>query len=431
MLPYRLFLALAAPAFALHLARESGTAGERLGGGGPAGVRRGPLIWLHGASNGELASARGLIERILARLPGARMVVTANTVTGRALASGWGLDRVSARLAPIDYLFALRRFIGAWQPDALILVESELWPNRVAEMARLGRPVLVVGARMSDRSYRRWARAPGVIRPVLDRFAFLSAQDAASRARFVSLGLDETRVGPEVDLKSGVTPAGEADASELARLAPLFPRASTVLAASTHEGEEHVVLMGFAKARVARPDLRLILAPRHPRRGPEVAQQIARLRLGHATRSAGETPGHGVPVYLADTMGEMALWYDLAGITYVGGSLVDRGGHTPYEPAAHGAALLHGPHVSNFADVFAALDEGGAARTVTNADEFATALIELDAATQARMAAKAGEVIAALRARGAGLDPILAALARAMGEPALATPAPNEGKPHG
>lgn len=428
MLPYRILLALAAPAFALRLAREPGTAAERLGGNGPAGATRGPVIWLHAASNGELASARALVGRILDRLAHARLIVTCNTVTGRDFARGWGLDRVEVRLAPLDYRASLRRFIAAWQPDALILIESELWPNRLAEMAALGRPVLLIGARMSERSHARWARLPGLVRPMMDRIAYLSAQDEGSRARFVALGFDETRAGPVVDLKSGTRPAEAPDQGALAALAPHFPRAATLLAASTHEGEERVILAGFAKAHAARPDLRLILAPRHPRRAAEIAGAITRLRLAHATRSADESPGPDTAVYLADTMGEMALWYELAGLTFVGGSLVDRGGHTPYEPACHGSTILHGPHVANFADVFAALDAGGAARQVAGADDIARALDEIDAAAQADMAARATRIIAAQRQTGAGLDPLLAALGRLIGEPALAT---LKGQDHG
>ncbi|MBN2906038.1 MAG: 3-deoxy-D-manno-octulosonic acid transferase [Rhodobacteraceae bacterium] len=426
MTPYRLLLTLAAPVFALRLALRRDEADERLGGNGPGAVRRGTVIWLHAASNGELTSARGLIQRILARLPQARMIVTCNTTTGRALVQGWGMDRVEVRLAPLDYRLTLRRFMGAWLPDALILIESELWPNRLAEMARMDRPVALLGARMSQRSAARWQRLPGLVRPALAAIGYLSAQDAASRARFVELGYDETRIGPVVDLKSGTSPTGSADPAELARLAPLFPRASTLLAASTHEGEEAVILRGFAQARRTRPDLRLILAPRHPRRASEIAAAITRAGLTHATRSAGEGPDGATPVYLADTMGEMALWYDLAGLGFVGGSLVDRGGHTPYEPAAHGTAILHGPHVANFTDIYGALDAAGGARPVADAEALTQALLDLDAGAQARMSDIATRVIDRMRSHGAGLDPLLAALALLIGEPALATPAPDE-----
>jgi len=426
MVPYALLLALVAPVFALRLVKERDGAAERLGGGGPDTPPEGKVIWLHAASNGELASARGLIEQVLARLPEARMVITCNTLTGRGLVRGWGLDRVEARLAPFDYRLTLRRFLRGWTPSALILIESELWPNRLREMARRGRPVLLLGARMSARSAARWQRLGGIVRQMLENVAFLSAQEAASRERFVALGLDPARIGPEVDLKAAATGPARPDPEELARLAPLFSRSDTVLAASTHEGEEEAVLAAFAAARRARPGLRLILAPRHPRRAPEIAALIGAAGLSHATRSAGEAPGEDRPVYLADTMGEMPLWYALCGLTFVGGSLVDRGGHTPYEPAAARSAILHGPHVGNFAGIYAALDAAGAAREVTTPEELAAALCDMDEARQAEMAARATGVVARLRAADRGLDPLLAELGRLIGEARLATPPPQQ-----
>lgn len=429
MTPYRLLLMLAAPIVALRLARRRDEAKQRLGRTGPTARWPGPVIWLHAASNGEATSARGLIARILARLPAARMVVTCNTVTGRDLVRGWAMDRVEARLAPLDYRRTLRRFIGAWQPDALILIESELWPNRLAEMARLNRPVLVLGARMSARSAARWARLPGLIRPALAAISYLSAQDTGSRARFLALGVAEDRIGPVVNLKSGPLPRKATDNTDLNRLAPLFARNQTLLAASTHDGEEGVILSGFVKAHRVNPALRLILAPRHPRRAPEIAQRIARTGLAHATRSKGEAPGPDTPIYLADTLGEMDLWYRLAGLTFVGGSLVNRGGHTPYEPAAHGSAILHGPHLDNFASVYSALDAAGATRRITSADDLTTALTVLDAGAQTAMADTARTVIAQLHQNGTGLDPLLSELARLIGAPARATPNPNEERP--
>ncbi|WP_287185148.1 3-deoxy-D-manno-octulosonic acid transferase [Rhodovulum sp.] len=417
MLSYRLLLSLAAPVFALRLIRDGRLAAERLGGGPDAGPDAGPVIWLHGASNGELASARGLVDRLLDRRPGARLVVTCNSATGRALVRGWGLDRVAVRLAPLDYRWALARFLSRWQPAALVLIESELWPNRLAAMAARGRPVLVVGARMSARSAARWGRLPGLVGAMLARVGYLSAQDAASGARFVALGLDPARLGPVVDLKSDGAAPAPPDPDALARLAPLFPRGDTLLAASTHEGEERAVLAAFAAARTTRPGLRLILAPRHPRRSPEIAAEIARTGLPFATRSRGEAPGPDMPVYLADTMGEMGLWYALAGIGFIGGSLVDRGGHTPWEPAARGTAILHGPHVANFARVYAALDAAGGARRVTGPDELARALAGLDGPAQAAMAARASDTAARLSADGAGLDPLLDALIRLIDTP--------------
>lgn len=305
-------------------------------------------IWLHVASVGELASAGPVIEA-LARSHS--ILVTTNTLTARDMAQdrGW-----AARLAPLDAPGALSRFLEGTQPRLQITVENEFWPLRSRMLADRAIPQAMIGARMSQRSARRWARLPGMIRPVLGRLAALSAQDADSEARMRSLGLPPDAILPRLDLKL-LTPA---------RVTPPPPsprRDRTFLAVSTHEGEEGIVLDAWTQARRDRPDLRLILAIRHPRRGDEVAALLAGRGLPCARRSAGEAAGD---VVLVDVLGEMDRWYAAAGLCLVGGSLTDRGGHTPWEPAAHRCAILHGPHVSNFRDAYVALDGAGAAQAV-------------------------------------------------------------------
>lgn len=414
MFVYRLLLILAAPWFALRLWRGGRGAMEQRLGGSASTARRGAVLWLHAASNGELMAARPLIEALLARDPRLTMVVTCNSDTGRALAEGWALDRVSVRLAPLDYRFAVRRFIGGWQPEALILIENEIWPNRMLAMQSLSRPVIVLSGRMSAKSARIWKKLPGLAQRVMDSVAYLSAQDAASPDRFVALGLPEEHLGPVLNLKTQDAPGGF-DAAEKHRMESYFKRDSTVLAASTHAGEEAVILRGFAKALKERPGLRLIIAPRHPHRRGEVAALIEKQGLPHATRSTGGVPHDGTPVFLADTMGEMPLWYELAAITFIGGSLAPRGGHTPFEPAAHRSALLHGPHLENFAEVYAALERAGASFRVESADELGNALLSLDAGTRVRMTDLAAEVVAEMQ-ESAGLNQILDRLADLTGD---------------
>lgn len=306
-------------------------------------------IWLHGASVGELTSARPLI----AALAGDHsLLATANSETGRELLCGWD---VPARLAPFDAPGVLRRFLDAVRPAVQVTIEGEFWPGRSAALAARGVPQIMVGARMSARSASRWARARGVIAPMLGRIAALSAQDEASEARLLALGLPAGALLPRLDLKL-LGPA--------LLLAPAWApgRALTVLAASTHRGEDAAVLDGFLAARAIRPDLRLILAPRHPQRGDEIAALLSARDLPVRRRSQGAVLPQ--PVLLADTLGEMARWYAQAGLCLVGGSWVERGGHTPWEPAAHGCAILHGPHVANFAGPYARLAAQGAARQV-------------------------------------------------------------------
>lgn len=373
----------------------AGALAERMGLGGQ------PVdLWLHGASNGELASARWLVERVIAARPGLRMVVTCNTGTARAMVAGWNLPGVAARLAPFDTPGAVGRFIAGWQPRTLILLENELWPERIARMAGRG-PVILLGARMSERSALRWGRrAPGILRAVLGGVTLASAQDAASEARLVTLGLPASSLGPRLMLKARAAAAPPVALP----FSPPHPRARILLAASTHEGEEAVVLAAFAASR-ATFDL-LILAPRHPRRSAAIATLIAAGGLPYATRSAGETPGPEVAVYLADTLGEMPNWYAMAGATVIGGSFAARGGHTPFEPAAHGSAILHGPSVHNFTEVFALLDSGGGA-IATDEASLASALTGCNAAAQARLAARAADLLTGEDAAAALLGAVL------------------------
>lgn len=363
---------------------------ERLGRAhAPALPQGGKRIWLHGASNGELTSVRWLAVRLLSDHPELSLVITCNSASARAMVRDWQLDRSQTQLAPFDTQGAVRRFLAAWTPTALITVENELWPERIAQMAARG-PIALIGARISAGSARNWQRfAPGLMRGMLAKLRLVSAQDAGSEARFATLGLPQAGIGPRLMLKSiGVAPAPKA--------APIsgVTRARCLLAASTHEGEDAPILDAYAAARAAGVFDLLILAPRHPRRAPAIAALIAARGLSYATRSAGEMPGTAA-VYLADTLGEMTLWYGMAGATVIGGSFGDAGGHTPYEPAAQGSALLHGPSVANFSESFGALDAAGAAIAVADGAGLTAALCTMTPQDQARLGAAAQVVLSA------------------------------------
>ncbi|HEY0212402.1 MAG TPA: glycosyltransferase N-terminal domain-containing protein [Paenirhodobacter sp.] len=396
MLIYRLLAVLLIPLLIVRLAirvlrgAEPRTAlCERLG----YGIASPGAIWLHAASNGEMVSARPLIQALFTARPDLRLHITTNTVTARALAQGWaadwGMGRISVSAAPLDSRLVLGRFLRRQRPTALLTVENELWPNRFTLCHARGIPVLVVGARMSARSARRWQRV-GIGARLMAAITALSAQDTASQAAFLALGLPADRLLPLVNLKTAVA------APPATEHLP-WSRDKTVLAASTHEGEEVLVLAAFARAHAADPQLRLILAPRHPRRAPDIARMIDAQGLRHASRSHGQTPD--APVLLADTMGEMANWYEAAGICFVGGSLVPKGGHTPFEPAAYGCAILHGPSIDNHRAVFEALDAAGGAQLVTDAETLARGFA-LPPAEQARMAENASRTVAELAKDG-------------------------------
>ncbi|WP_336460657.1 3-deoxy-D-manno-octulosonic acid transferase [Frigidibacter sp. MR17.24] len=418
MVAYRLLLCLLMPVLLARLGwrclrgRESAAdLAERLGR--VPRPRPGPVIWLHGASNGELASARALAEALLGARPDLQLIVTANTATGRALARGWGLPRSLAALAPLDLRVVLRRFMARARPAVLVMVENEFWPNRLATAQARGVAVVVAGGRMSAGTARGWARFPRLAARLVGAIALLSPQDRASAERFVALGLPAGRIGPVLNLKAAVAP--EVPQPECARLAATLPRARVLLAASTHEGEEEIVLDAFAALLAEDPDWRLILAPRHPRRADQIAALIAARGLGQRRRSAdAAAPDAAHPVLLADTMGEMGLWYALAGLCFVGGSLVAKGGHTPFEPAALGSAILTGPHVENAAEAYGALVGAGGAVVVADAPALAAAVRDRAApAAQAAQAAIARATLAATTgaaARAALLADILALL---------------------
>lgn len=429
MILYRLFVSLAFPVLVLRLlwrarkGRETWRGlGQRLGGG--VGAEKGaPVIWLHGASNGELTSVRALVETALKRDRELQIIVTANTETGVRLAAGWRLGRLTAQLAPLDHRAVLSRFMRNWRPSALVVLESEFWPNRFAACAKRGIPVVVFAARCSDRALRRWRLLPWLTRQVFANITWLSAQDDASADRFRQLGIADKRIGPVVNLKSTASLEGP-DRKEVQRLAAFGRRATTFLAASTHEGEDGPLIEGFAAAHRRLPALRMILAPRHPNRARKIRKLMAATGLPFAVRSEGHVPGLDTALYLADTLGEMALWYHVAGITFVGGSLVDAGGHTPFEPAAARSAILHGPHVANFRSTYAALDATFGALEIDGAAALAAALVELsDAKTQSRMTeAAAAALIDAVGPRRA--EALYRELAEVTGRPALARKPP-------
>ena len=375
---------------------------ERLALAGPEVAPGG--IWLHAASVGELTSVRVLAEVLARDFP---LTVTTNSLTGRDLArrQGW-----PCALAPLDVPQAVGRFLDRIEPAVMVTVENEMWPNRSAMAAARGVAQVVLGARMSLRSAARWGRLPGLIGPMLARIDALSAQDPGSEARLLSLGLPQAALSARLNLKllgpAQVMPG--ADGPE---------RARRVLAASTHEGEDALILDAWLAARARQPDLRLILAPRHPARGDAVAALIAARGLDFARRSQGG--GLDAPVLLADKLGEMADWYRAAGICITGGSFADHGGHTPWEPAAWRCAILHGPHVANHAADYADLDGAGAAMA-SDAASLPGLLADLvgDGAGQRSMGLAARKL---LLARAGDPAPLLGRI-RTLARPALAEP---------
>lgn len=350
----------------------------------------GRLAWFHAASVGESLAVLALMERLRARRSGLNLLITSGTATSAALLAKRLPEGAFHQFAPLDTPVAVRRFLDHWRPDAGIFVESELWPNMLISAEARDIPLALVNARLSAKSVAGWRRRPDTARYVLDRFTLFVTQNAEAADNLMRMGADPDRIVEGINLKSTSAPP-PVDVSALATLRDAMAQRPVWVAASTHSGEEDIVLAAHRKVLADHPDALLILVPRHPDRAEAVAQMITGDQLSVARRSEGGLPAPDTQVYLADTLGEMGLWFSLAPIVFLGGSLKPIGGHNPYEPAAFGTAILSGPHVANFSETFAALQAVGGVVTCSDAAGLAQQVCSWlqDAAARACVAAAA------------------------------------------
>src|SRR5215467_5503125 len=324
----------------------------------------GPLVWVHGASVGEFVAVLPLVERIRAR--GFTVLMTTGTVTSAALAEKRLPSGAFHQFVPLDTPAFMARFLDYWHPGLALFVESDLWPNTILAASERHIPMILVNGRLSERSYTRWRHFPKTIEALLRRFDLCLVRFANDAERFRALGAP--RIAITGNLKFDV-PALPIDARKLTALIDATRGRIVVVAASTHPGEESVIVDAHHRLKVTFPNLLTIIAPRHPERGPAIAGVAATAHLRAALRSRGASPAGGIDIYVFDTLGELGLIYRLAPIVFMGGSLVRHGGQNPIEAIRFGAAILHGPHVSNFGDIYEELDDAGAAVRVTDAGE--------------------------------------------------------------
>jgi len=369
MSPAALVLRLAAtalsPLLPAHLRRRAARGKEdpaRLSERYGEGAARPPgrLFWLHAASVGETIAALPVLEAMAARDPALHFLVTTGTVTSadlllQRLPPALAV-RVMHRFLPLDVPAWVARFLEGWRPDAGVFLESELWPNLLAAATARRLPLALLNGRVSARSFARRRWVPGLTRAALGAFRLVLARSETDRARLVQLGA--TAAACWGDLKAAAPPL-PADDAALARLRALIGRRPVFLAASTHPGEEAMVIAAHALLSATIPDLLTVLVPRHPQRGAEVAAAIGAEGLAVARRQAGGAPEPGIAVYVADTIGELGLFYRLANVALIGGSLVPHGGQNPLEAVRLGCPILVGPYNSNFEEAFARLLEAG------------------------------------------------------------------------
>ncbi|MBS1074915.1 DUF374 domain-containing protein [Gluconobacter sp. Dm-73] len=312
----------------------------------------GRILWLHAASVGETLCALPLAEALLDARPELTLLFTTATVTGSEIVARHPLfgKRIIHRFIPHDVPRWLRRFLNLWQPEGAVFVESELWPGIIAACSDRDIPVMLVNGRLSDRSSRRWGRLRGPARRMMGRLSWVAARGPEDAARFRALGASP--VYEDGDLKQDAPPLAY-DEAEYNRLKALFGERPIFVAASTHPGEEDLVLQAAESARTLQPDLLTILVPRHPARGAELAERFQLPR-----RSAGEEPTPQTPVWLADTLGELGLFYRLADRCFLGNSLTGKGGgHNPFEPLRLEVPTATGPKMENWREAMATISD--------------------------------------------------------------------------
>ncbi|MCK1742018.1 3-deoxy-D-manno-octulosonic acid transferase [Bradyrhizobium sp. 139] len=376
----------------------------------------GPLVWIHGASVGEVLAAAALVERL--RELNLRILLTSGTVTSAAVVAKRFPPDVIHQYVPYDSPRYVARFLDHWKPSLALFIESDLWPNLILAGATRRVPMVLINGRMSPRSFPRWRRMYGTISALLSRFDICLAQSKTDAERFSALGgRDVVTTG---NLKLDV-PAPPADAAKLERLMAMTRGRPIMVAASTHPGEDEMLVTAHRSLVGFFPQLLTVIVPRHPDRGSSISGLITASGLKPALRSRQELPTAATDVYVADTMGELGLFYRLSPIVFMGGSLIRHGGQNPIEAIKLGAAIVHGPHVFNFADVYEALDSSGGARQADTQEALVKQLGQLlaDPAMRDKMQRAGSSVVedlgGALNRTMTALEPYLLQLRIEMG----------------
>jgi 3-deoxy-D-manno-octulosonic-acid transferase len=336
----------------------------------------GELVWLHAASVGESQMLMPVIERILATQPDMNIVVTTGTVTSAELLIPQLSDRADHQYAPADLPKAVKRFLDHWQPDLVIFAESELWPNIIMQTKARDIPMALINARMSAKSLNRWAKQAKVSgKALLSGFDLILAADESTAA-----GLSRI-TGRKIEALGNLkdaAPALPVDEAELKKMKSAIGRRPVWAATSTHKGEELMVAKAMRKIRRKHKGTLLIVAPRHPERAAEVKGIMTNLGLKSRLYSSGRRPVKDTDVYIIDGMGHLGLVYRLASVSLVGGSMVKGlSGHNPLEPARLASAILSGPYVSSFADMYKGLSDAKAVRKVSKSRYLPSIVMEL------------------------------------------------------
>ncbi len=378
MLPlYRLLTTILGPVIGMYLARRRRLGkedpvrfAERLGTPG-APRPEGRVFWLHAASVGEAQSMLPLIGHLLQIHPDVHLLFTTGTVSSARMIEGRLPPRAIHQYVPVDRPGAVRSFLDHWRPEIALWAESEFWPNLIDETQRRGIPMILINGRISPRSYRGWQRAPGLLRGLLRRFDMCLGQTDGDAARLRDLGATAYKCVGNLKFASPPLAADEAALSDLAARTAGRP---IWIAASTHEGEEKIAAAVHRALKDEHPGLLTIIAPRHADRGPGILTSLANGSAQSRLRSKGELPEAETGIYIADTMGELGLFFRLADVVFMGKSLVPFGGQNPLEPLKLDRPVLHGPHMANFQDMADHLASADGAVQVKDEEELRRAV---------------------------------------------------------
>lgn len=339
-----------------------------------------PVIWVHAVSVGETIAAAPLVKALLRRNPDIPILMTAMTPTGSARARALFGDRVHYAFSPYDTPGAVRRFVGRVRPRALVIMETELWPNMIALSRQRQVPIFLINARLSGRSARGYERVASLVRPLLRSISWIAAQAEEDAGRFLRIGATPESVSVTGSIKFDVEVSDEVRAESSGLRGALGTERPVWIAASTHDGEDRQILEAHQQILKHFPSALLMIVPRHPERFDDVARLIDSMGLSLVRRSQSETDGSGKigsEVYLGDTMGELLMLYGASDVAFVGGSLIERGGHNPLEPAAWGIPVLSGPHIFNFETIYERLDSGQGLFITDSAESLSRCVVQL------------------------------------------------------
>lgn len=331
----------------------------------------GRLIWCHAASVGEAQSLLSLIKRLRSDYLDASILVTTGTVTSAKLMAERLPEGAFHQYIPLDNPNWVKNFLDHWKPDLVLWVESDFWPALLAEVKRRDIPAVLLNARMSEKSFRRWKLARGLIADVLSAFGLCLAQNAKEAERLTTLGAKNVCISRNLKYAATPLPWGMQALEEVKDLIGTRPH---FLFAATHPGEGEIACQVHRNLRAQKPDLLTIILPRHPVRGQEIAKLAVSLGLKPALRSKREGIDSITDIYIADTLGETGLFYRLSPWCIMGGSFVPVGGHNPIEPAQFGCRIIHGPHMFNFVTICEDFHRQEAMLGVTGAEELQTEL---------------------------------------------------------